>query len=39
MVVVVGDWRRFLGMWVALLWIHGCVGVLFLDLWGRTCVD
>ncbi|KAG8477557.1 hypothetical protein CXB51_030810 [Gossypium anomalum] len=26
-------------MWVVLNWNHGCVGVLFLDFWGRTEAD
>ncbi|KAI8011146.1 hypothetical protein LOK49_LG06G03514 [Camellia lanceoleosa] len=28
-----------LGMWVALVWIHGCLGVLFLDFWGHSEAD
>lgn len=33
------DLKASFGMWVALNWNHGCVGVLFLDFWGRSEAD
>lgn len=35
--VLLGD--LVLDMWISLVWIHGCDGVLVLDFWGRSEAD
>lgn len=27
------------GMWIAFVWIHGCMGAMILDFWGRSEAD